>query len=122
MCEVRPQKADPNRTCITIGGNRICYPVDVGTPIGSLEMFKLLINSVLSCINAKFACFDVSNFYLATPMDRSECFRIKNDDIPQDFIDKYNLTKWGCNGWIYLEIICGCYGLPQSGKIANRLL
>jgi hypothetical protein len=28
VCEVRPQKEDPNRTRITIGGNRICYPGD----------------------------------------------------------------------------------------------
>ena len=48
VCEVRPQKDDPNRTRITIGGNPICYLIDVGTKTASLELFKLVINSVLS--------------------------------------------------------------------------
>ena len=26
------------------------------------------------------------------------------------------------NGWIYFEIRRGCYGLPQSGILANKLL
>ena len=26
------------------------------------------------------------------------------------------------NGWIYFEIIRGCYGLPQSGRLVNDLL
>ena len=34
VCEVRPQKADPNRTRITIGGSRIIYPCGVATPTG----------------------------------------------------------------------------------------
>ena len=32
VCEVCPQTEYPNRTQITIGGNRICYPGNVGTP------------------------------------------------------------------------------------------
>ena len=48
VCEVRPDKDDPNRTRITVAGNRICYPGDVATPTGSLELVKLIINSVLS--------------------------------------------------------------------------
>ena len=47
VCEVRPQKDDPNRTRITIGGNKICYPGDTGTKTGSLELVKLVANSVL---------------------------------------------------------------------------
>jgi len=47
VCDVRPDKDDPERTRITIGGNRICYPEDVGTNTASLELFKLLLNSVL---------------------------------------------------------------------------
>ncbi len=30
VCEVCPEKDDPDRTRITIGGNRICYPGNVG--------------------------------------------------------------------------------------------
>jgi hypothetical protein len=70
VCEVRPQKEDPNRTRITIGGNRICYPGDTGTKTGSLELVKLQLNSVLSTPQAQFAGFDIKNFYLGTPLDR----------------------------------------------------
>ena len=91
VCEVRPQKADPNRTRITIGGSRICYPGDVRTPTASLELFKLILNSVLSRRGAKFACFDISNFYMGTPLDRPEYVKIKITDIPKEFIEEYNL-------------------------------
>ena len=69
VCKYRAHKEYPNRTRITIGGNRICYPGDVGTPTGSLELVKLIINIVLSHRHARFVAFDSSNFYLATPTD-----------------------------------------------------
>ena len=122
MCEVREQKEDPNRTRITIGGNCICYHGDVSTPTAGLDLVKLIINSVLSRRNAKFACFDIANFYLMTPLDRPEYMRIKISDIPQEFIDEYDLTNHTCSGWVYFEIVKGCYGLPQSGKLSNDLI
>jgi hypothetical protein len=48
VCEVRPDKDDPDRTRITIGGNCICYPGNVDTNTALLELVKLLLNSVLS--------------------------------------------------------------------------
>ena len=48
VCEVRPQKEDPKRMRITIGGNRIIYTGEVATPTASLELVKLIINSVIS--------------------------------------------------------------------------
>ena len=55
-------------------------------------------------------------------MDLSEYVRIKLSDIPQDPIDEYYLTQSVQSGWIYFEILCGCYGLPQSDRLANDLL
>ena len=55
-------------------------------------------------------------------MDQNEYVHIKLLDILQEFIEEYNLTKLVQNGWIYFEIICGCYGLPQSGRLVNDLL
>ena len=34
VCELNPHKDEPNRTCITIGGDFICHPGNVGTPTG----------------------------------------------------------------------------------------
>ena len=54
-------------------------------------------------------------------MDRPEFVRIRLKDIPQEFIDEYNLISYANNGWIYFEIIKGCYGLPQARKLGNDL-
>eukprot|EP00804_Cyclotella_cryptica_P017822 CCRYP_001229-RA/>CCRYP_001229-RA protein AED:0.18 eAED:0.18 QI:0/0/0/0.66/1/1/3/0/737 len=122
VCKVRPEKSDPDRTRITIGGNRICYQGDVGTRTAPLELVKLMINSVLSRHNAKFCTFDISNFYLGTPLDRPEYVRIRIDDIPQEFIAEYDLTHHVRDGWVYFQIVKGVYGLPQSGILANKHL
>ena len=66
VCEVRPQKTDPNSARITIAGNHICYPSDLGTPTASLDLVNMMLNSVLSWPGARFACFDTANFYLQT--------------------------------------------------------
>ena len=122
VCEVRPTKNDPNRTRITIGGNRICYPGDTGTRTGSLELVKLQLNNVLSTPHARFATFDISNFYLGTPLDRPEYVRIKFGDIPTEFVNEYDLTSFAHNDWVYFEINKGVYGLKQAGRLANDLL
>jgi hypothetical protein len=122
VCEVRPQKEDPNRTCITIGGNRICYPGDCRTKTGSLKLTKTMFNSVLSRRNARFACFDIKNFYLGTPLDRPKFVQIRLANIPQEFIDKYNIHDYAHDGWVYFEISNGVYGLRKAGKLANDLL
>ena len=69
-----------------------------------------------------FVSFDLKNFYLQTPMDRSKYVCIKLSDIPQESIDEYDLSEADQHGWIYFEILRGCYGLPQSGRLANDLL
>jgi hypothetical protein len=42
--------------------------------------------------------------------------------IPQAIIDQYNLTPLIHNGYVYVEINKGMYGLPQAGRIANDAL
>jgi hypothetical protein len=120
--DYRPQKADPNRVRITVGGNLIDYPGESTTRTADITTAKLLWNSTLSTPNAKFACADVGNFYLATPMERYEYMRIKADLIPDDFKTHYNLHDKVHNGYVYCEIRRGTYGLPQAGIIANQLL
>ena len=43
-------------------------------------------------------------FYLGTSLDRPEYVKIKLADIPQEFVDEYDLTKYARNGWLYFEI------------------
>ncbi len=54
-------------------------------------------------------------------MPDPEYVRIKMLDIPDEFILEYNILGRDSNGWVYFEICQGCYGLPQSGILANNL-
>ena len=42
--------------------------------------------------------------------------------VPPEFMELYNLYPRVKNGYIYMEIQMGMYGLPQSGILANKLL
>ncbi len=66
--EVRPQKEGKNCTQIILGGNLICYPVNVGTNTASLKLIKLVLNSVISRKGGRFATIDIKNFYVDTQM------------------------------------------------------
>ena len=67
VCEVKPHKEDPNRTRIAVAGSQISYPGDVDTPTVSLDLVKLIINSVLSHHNARFVSFDLKNLLSTNP-------------------------------------------------------
>ena len=67
-------------------------------------------------------CDDIKNMYLATPMDRFEYMRIPVKLIPKEFIEHYKLESMIKNGYIYMQIEQGMYGLPQAGILANKLL
>ncbi len=65
----RPQKEDPNRIWITVGGNLIKYKGEVSTKMTDLTTLKLLWNSVLSTDGAKYMCLDIKKFYLTAALD-----------------------------------------------------
>ena len=48
VCTVGPEKAEPNQTWFTIGGDRINYPGTVATPTAEILVAKMLLNSVIS--------------------------------------------------------------------------
>ena len=119
----RPKKSDPNRVILTVGGKCINYPGDCGTPTADMLTVKLLINSVISTKGVKFISINIEDFYLNTPMSRYEYMRLKIAELPQDSIDEYKLqNKETKNGYVYLEIRKGVYGLPQAGVLAQKLL
>jgi hypothetical protein len=122
VVDYRPQKKDPNRVRITVGGNLIHYPGEVTTRTADMTTSKILWNSVLSTPGAKYCCADVKNFYLETPMERYEYMRIAVHLIPETIMQHYDLANKVKNGYVYLEIRKGMYGLPQAGIIANKLL
>jgi hypothetical protein len=123
VCNERPEKSDPNRCRITVGGDKINYPGDCGTPTAALLTVKLLLNSVISTKGAKFMTLDIANFYLMTPLKRKEYVRMRMSDFPPDVVDHYKLKdKVTPDGFVYVAIKRGMYGLPQSGILAQELL
>ena len=68
----------------------------------TLQQFnKFKGTSVLSRPGATFACFDIKNVYLDTPLEKPDYVRVKLTDIPQEFVDKCNLLASQRNGWVY---------------------
>jgi hypothetical protein len=42
--------------------------------------------------------------------------------FPEEIVDKYNPGALAVDGWVYIEVIKGMYGLKQAGLLANQLL
>ena len=69
VVDYRYQKKDPNRVRITAGGNLIKYPYQLTTRTADLTTSKIMCNSVISTLGARFACDKAKNFYLCTPLN-----------------------------------------------------
>ena len=122
VVDYHPQKSDPNRVRITAGGNLISYPEELTTRTADLTTTKMVWNSVISTPQAKYMCVDIKNMYLATPMDRFEYMKMPMNIIPLAFKQQYALEDIAKNGFVYMQIEKGMYGLPQAGILANKLL
>ena len=105
-----------------MGGNLIDYPGDVSTRTADITTAKLLLNSVVSDPDSFFMGMDIKNYYLGTPLDRYEYMRFRIEHIPKEIQIEYNLAEKTIDGWVYVEIRKGMYGLPQAGILANKLL
>jgi hypothetical protein len=79
----RPEKEKKHRIRYTVGGNLIEYAGDVSTKTADLKTAKLIFNSVISTINARFMTLDLKDFYLGTPMSTPEFMRIPLHVIPE---------------------------------------
>ena len=123
VANYRLEKEDPNRIRITMGGDKINYPGDCGTPTADLLTVKLLFNSIISTKDAKFMTIDISNFYLNTPLKRKEYMRMKLADFPDNVIEHYKLKEKATpDGFVYVAVKKGMYGLPHAGILAQELL
>ena len=112
ICNIRPQKSETHRVCLTAGGNKLDYPGDPSSPAVSLLNMKIHINSTISRAkhNARYMCIDIKNFYLGTPMKYFQYIRIHKKIIPQEVLDKYDIIFDNRN-FTNVEIRRGIYGL-----------
>ena len=72
VCDIKPNKAETNRTRLTIGGNLIEYPGEKITATADLITIKCQLNAIISERHAKFCTLDIKNFYLGTPLQSYE--------------------------------------------------
>jgi hypothetical protein len=105
-----------------VGGDRLDYSGDVVTSTADITTFKILINSTLSTEDAAMMMMDIKNYYLGTPFPRFEYMKMLLSRFPEEIVQKYNLNALAVDGWVYIEIRKGMYGLKQAGLIANQLL
>ena len=68
VCNYRPLKDEPNQVQITVGGDRLEYPEDSGSPAANLLETKILVNSTIldAKRGARFICVDIKDHFLAT--------------------------------------------------------
>jgi hypothetical protein len=119
ICNYKPNKTKKEQTRLMTGGDRINYPEDCCTPTADMLIFECLLNSVVLTKGAKCLMIDIKDFYFNTPMKRYEYMHLKITDILEEIVNKYRLDeKVTADGYNYMEIQNGMYGLPQAGIIA----
>jgi hypothetical protein len=122
VCAYKPHKYNPYRVRMTVGGDRIEYPGEVATKTADLTVTKAIINSVCSTKAALYMNMDIKKYYLGTPLERYEYVRIPVSMVPEEIMDEYNLHALVHNGYLYVEVRRGIYGLSQAGLLDSILL
>jgi hypothetical protein len=122
VCDYKPHKKEKECVRLTVGGDRLDYSGDFVTSTADITPFKILINSTLSTKDAAMMMMDINNYYLGTPVPRFEYMKMPLSRFPEEIVQKYNLNALAVDGWVYIEIRKGMYGLKHAGLLANQLL
>ena len=124
-CDHRPLKEEEYRARLVVGGDKLTYHADASSPAASILETKILVNSILSDYDegARFMSVDLKDFFLQSFMESPEFMRLPFKWFPQDIIEKYNLSKLVTkDGFIYIKIKRGMYGLRQAAILAYKQL
>ena len=106
---------------MTAGGDKLDYPGDASSPTVSMPDAKIHISSTISDAKhrARYLGLDIKKYYLGTPMDYFQYMRVHPSVIPKEVWDDPNYDINIANdGYVYLEIRRGMYGLKEAGIIA----
>ena len=96
---------------MTVGGDKLSYDEDPGSPAASLLEIKIMLNSVISDAKqgARFMGLDLKDFFLATPMARPEYMRVHYKHFPDDIKERYNIDSLVAkDDYVYVKIKKGC--------------
>ena len=121
VCDHRPLKSESWIVRCVVGGDKLPYPEYASSPAASMLDTTLMVNSVISDASkgTRFLSADLKDFFLGSRMVTQEYMKIPYDISPQDIIDKYKLSEKVCeNGFIYMKIKKGMYGLKQAVILA----
>ena len=94
-----------------MGGEKLTFDGPVSTPTSDLMTSKIHWKSFISTPGAKYLVVNVRNFYLNNLVSKHEYYNIAISLIPKDVINKYNLKDKQTNGFIYVRMENGMYGL-----------
>jgi hypothetical protein len=122
VCDYKPHKKEKERVRLTVGGDMLHYSGDVATSTADITTLKILINSTLSTADAAMMMMDIKNYYLVTLLPRFDYMKMLLSCFPDKIVKKYNLNDLAFDGWVYIEIREGMYGLKHAGLLANQLL
>jgi hypothetical protein len=125
ICDYRPLKTEKYRVRLTVGGDKLPYEDDAGSPAASLLETKLILNSTISdaAVGARFLTADLKDHFLASPMKDPEFMRIKYKYFPQAVRKQYDLDRFlAPDDHIYIRIRKGMYGLKQAALLAYKHL
>ena len=125
VIDYRLLKSEPHRVRITVGGDRLTYANDAGSPAANMLETKVLVNSTISDAKqgARFMSADLKDFFLATPMEGEEYMKANYKHFPKDIRKQYDLeNKVSSSGHIYIKIKKGMYGLKQAAILAYENL
>jgi hypothetical protein len=121
VCDYKPHKKEKERVRLTAGGNMLDYSGDAATFTDDITTFKILTNMTLSTEDAAMMMMDIKNYYVGTHLRRYEYMRVFLSRFPEEIVDKYNFEALTVDGWVYVEIRKGMYGLKHAGLLANQL-
>jgi hypothetical protein len=111
---------------MTVGGDRLDAFQDVRSPAVGLTDTKLHLNSVISDAKkgARYGTADLKDFFLQSLMKIFQYMKVHRKYIPPEIIAEYNLTPdyFDSNGYAYLEIRKGMYGLKEAAILAYEQL
>ena len=124
ICDLRPLKSETHRVRMTVGGEKLKCEGKPSSPIVSLLNKKIFLNSVISNAHkgASFSNADIKNHYLQIPMKRYQYMCIPLKYFTQEIKQEYNIMQIAQDGYVYIEIRKGMYGLKEAGILAFNYL
>jgi hypothetical protein len=120
VCDYKPHKKEKERVRLTVSGDRLDYSGDVATSTADITTFKILINSTISTEDAAMMMMDIKNYYIDTPLPWFEYMKMLLSRFPEEIIQKYTLNALAVDGWVYIEIRKGMYGLTPCQSFTSN--